>query len=75
MIQRINNHGGPKYLIIFLLIITIFVAGFYVGKIDLFGNAEIVPEKYQITGDKLTERKNVDVGLLWEVWSEIEREY
>lgn len=75
MIQRINNHGGPKYLIIFLLIITIFVAGFYVGKIDLFGNAEIVPEKYQITGDRLTERKNVDVGLLWEVWSEIEREY
>lgn len=75
MIQRVNNNGGPKYLIIFILIIAIFVAGFYIGKIDLFGNAEIVPEKYQITGDRLTERKNVDVGLLWEVWSEIEREY
>lgn len=75
MIQRVNKNGGPKYLIIFLLIITIFVAGFYVGKIDLFGNAQIIPDKYQITGDRIKERNNVDVGLLWEVWSEIENEY
>ncbi|MCA9379554.1 S41 family peptidase [Candidatus Dojkabacteria bacterium] len=75
MIQKINNNGAPKYLVIFLLIVSIFVAGFYVGKIDLFKNVELNPEKYQITGDKLTERNNVDVGLLWEVWSEIEQEY
>lgn len=75
MIQRTNNNGGPKFLVIFLFIIAIFLAGFYVGKINLFGRAEIVPDKYQITGDKPTERKNVDVGLLWEVWSEIENEY
>lgn len=75
MIQRTNNNGAPKFLMIFLLIVFIFVAGFYVGKIDLFDNVEIKPEKYQITGDKLTERNNVDIGLLWEVWSELEREY
>jgi carboxyl-terminal processing protease len=75
MIQKINKVGGPKYLILFLVVIVIFVAGFYVGKIDLFGKVESKHNDYEITGDKLSERKNVDVGLLWEVWSEIENEY
>lgn len=75
MIQKINNSGGPKYLVMFLVIIIIFVAGFYVGKIDLFGKAESKISDYEIIGEKLTERNNVDVGLLWEVWSELENEY
>lgn len=72
--QKINN-GGPKYLLTFLLIITIFLGGFYVGKIDLFDRTVGKSSGYEIIGDKLAQRDSVDISLLWEVWSELEREY
>ena len=73
--QNINNTRTPKYLLIFLGVVAVYLGGFYTGKVDLFAPASSRLKEYEITGDKLSDRKGVDVNLLWEVWSELENEY
>ena len=73
--QNINNTRAPKYLLIFLGVVAVYLGGFYTGKVDLFAPASSRLKEYEITGDKLSDRKGVDVNLLWEVWSELENEY
>jgi carboxyl-terminal processing protease len=73
--QNINNTRAPKYLLIFLGVVAVYLGGFYTGKVDLFAPASSRLKEYEIRGDKLSDRNGVDVNLLWEVWSELENEY
>lgn len=71
-----NNSQKPaRFLLLFLIIVLIYIAGFYTAKIDIFSKLELENSKYVLEGEKIQSRNGVDVGLLWEVWSTLEREY
>lgn len=71
-----NNSQKPaRFLLFFLVIVLIFVAGFYTAKIDIVGRLDLENSKYVLEGEKIQNRNGVDVGLLWEVWATLEREY
>ena len=64
-------------ILAFLLIVTIFITGFYIGKAAVSLNASntVTPSDYVLVGDKKATFKGIDVDLLWEVWNYLESDY
>ena len=74
--NSISNPQKPaRILFLFLIVVVIYVAGFYTAKIDLVGGLNSQSARNVLEGEKIQERNGVDVGLLWEVWATLEREY
>lgn len=64
-------------LLIFILIVGFFLGGFYLGTQNIQSQNSTTGSSrsdYQLTGAK-KEFKQVDLGLLWEVWELIDAEY
>lgn len=71
-----NNANNPaKYLLILLIAIIVFIAGFQTSKIEAFYKVGNKVTGYQVSGDLKSEKNDVKVDLLWEVWDTLEREY
>jgi carboxyl-terminal processing protease len=65
-----------KYSLIFIGVCALLGVGFFLGRIDLYRNiTETLQNKYTLTGELKSEYKEVDVNILWEAWSTIEKEY
>jgi len=73
MQNKVNNPG--KYFFFLLISIIIFVAGFYSARIEIFTPILRNTPNYEISGDLVADRKEVNVNLLWEIWKIIEDEY
>jgi len=73
MQNKVQNPG--RYLLFLLISIFIFVAGFYAAKIEIFTPMIRRMSNYEVTGDLVTDRNEVNVNLLWEIWEIIEDEY
>ncbi len=73
--MQTNSSNPSKYLLMLLVSIIIFIAGFQTAKLDAlrkFGSKQI---SYEVSGDLKSEKNGVDVNLLWEVWDTLEDEY
>lgn len=76
LISPSNNPQKPsRFLLAFIAVIFIFLAGFYTAKIDLPGRASSSTSNLIRQEDKIEDRKGVNVGLLWELWETLETEY
>lgn len=65
-----------KYLGVFLGVCSVFMVGVFVGKMDWSSQIQSVANnKYTLTGDIKQEYQGVNVNILWETWSELEKEY
>ena len=62
-----------KLLLFLLLGAVVFVAGVYVGKVDLRKNSD--GGNYTLTGDFSEKSGEVNVNLLWEAWNQLESVY
>ncbi len=66
-----------NYLILLIFAIIVFLAGFFVGRVDnkiLLKNADNC-NNYVLTGDIKGTYKKVDINVLWEVWNDLESIY
>ena len=70
-----KSTNSPKYLLILLLGLGVYLAGFYTAKVDVFKVGNVNSPGYELQGDLLKSRKGVNVNLLWEVWNKLETEY
>ncbi|MFQ5492575.1 MAG: S41 family peptidase [Candidatus Dojkabacteria bacterium] len=77
MEQTNSPKTATRVLLIFIGLVIFFVVGFYLGRVDLNNAVAGGPEVdgYTISGELKETRDNVNVNLLWEVWSLLEREY
>lgn len=66
---------SSRYLLIFIGVIFVFLAGFYTARIDVFKPLTDKVSTSGITGNLIKDRNGVDVNLLWEVWAKLEEEY
>ena len=75
--QKNSSRLAVKMILAFLLIVTIFITGFYIGKAAVSLNASntVTPSDYVLVGDKKATFKGIDVDLLWEVWNYLESDY
>lgn len=65
-----------SYLGVFVIIVIVFMSGVFIGKLDWFAGVQNTNQnQYNITGELKTEYDNVDVDILWETWSQLEKEY
>src|SRR3990167_10650755 len=71
-----DNKAVTKVVLTFFLIVAVFMGGFYLGKVDLQNSSGgSVNGDYTLTGDLKDQKGQVNVNLLWDVWSMIETEY
>src|SRR3990167_9273082 len=75
--QKNSSRLAVKMILAFLLIVTIFITGFYIGKAAVSLNASntVTPSDYVLVGNKKATFKGIDVDLLWEVWNYLESDY
>lgn len=63
-----------RILLMFLAILIIFLAGFYVGRVDI--NKILVQGNNSGVSNRFSSNSNgTDVKLLWDVWDKIDNEY
>lgn len=71
-----NTKKLAKYLSVFMIVVVVFLTGFFVGKQDWTRQIQsVVQNQYTLTGELKSEYNNVDVNILWETWSQLEKEY
>jgi len=75
--QKNSSRLAVKMILGFLIVVTIFITGFYIGKaaVSLNDSSTVTPSDYVLIGDKKITFKGVNVDLLWEVWNYLESEY
>jgi carboxyl-terminal processing protease len=71
-----QNKTVTKVVLTFFLLVIFFLGGFYLGRIDLRpGTTGNSANGYTLSGDIKSTKDNVNVNLLWEVWSLIDQGY
>lgn len=74
-----KNKDLAKIVVAFLFAVFVFTSGIYVGRVtapsNVLSSSTSNSNGYSVTGDIKSTVDNVNVNLLWEVWSTIDQGY